>query len=56
MAKARIKLYSCKMWNGDTLVRYFVPAIHNADGLPGLYDIVSGTFFVNADTGAFTYA
>jgi hypothetical protein len=55
MAKARIKLYSCKMWNGDNLVRYFVPAVRNEDGVPGLYDIVSGTFFVNAGTGSFTY-
>ena len=55
MAKARIRVYSCKIWNGSTLVRDFAPAVRNVDGVAGLFDFVSNTFFVNAGSGAFSY-
>lgn len=47
------RLYSCKIWDGSTLVRDFVPAVDN--GTPGLYDRVTGTFFGNSGTGEFLY-
>lgn len=48
---SRIKLYSLKIYSGDTLVRDFVPVRSGFDG--GLLDKVSGTFFGNAGSGAF---
>jgi hypothetical protein len=55
MAKALMRLYSCKIWDGNTLVRHFIPCVRNSDLKPGLYDGVNGVFYVNAGTGEFTY-
>ena len=46
------KLYSCKIYDGDTLVRDFAPC-RNPIGEIGLYDLVNGVFYCNAGTGSF---
>ena len=46
-------LYYCQMYNGDALVRDFVPC-KDPSGEVGLYDLVSGVFYGNAGTGTFT--
>jgi hypothetical protein len=38
------KLYYCKIWDGDTLVRDFVPMQH-IDGQRGLFDKVTNEFY-----------
>lgn len=38
------KLYRCKMHNGDTVYRDFIPC-KNASGTIGLYDLVGGEFY-----------
>ncbi len=49
------KLYSFTMTAADgTPIREFVPCYRKADGVIGLYDTVSGAFYENAGTGAFT--
>lgn len=53
---ATMRLYSLKMYKDGELVRDFVPAKRTPDGTFGLLDQVSGTFFENAGTGAFTGA
>lgn len=50
---ASAKLYSCKIYDNDVLVRDFVPCI-NASGEVGLYDLVGKQFYGNAGTGVFT--
>lgn len=47
------KLYNCKIYDNDVLVRDFVPC-KNPSGVIGLYDIVNGAFYQNAGTGTFT--
>lgn len=47
------KLYYCKLWDNDELVRDLVPCI-NDSGEVGLYDLVGRKFYGNAGTGAFT--
>ena len=47
------KIYSCKIYDNDILVRDFVPCYRKADRVAGLYDTVSGTFFENQGTGNF---
>ena len=42
-----------KVFDGATLIRNFVPC-KNTSGTVGLYDLVSGAFYGNAGTGAFT--
>lgn len=34
---------------------HLIPALRKADSKPGMYDLVSGQFFVNQGTGEFTY-
>ena len=48
-----MQLFNCKIWEGDTLVRDFVPALRKSDGKVGLYDLVSATFFTNLGTENF---
>ena len=50
--KSSFKLYSFKIYEGDVLVRDFVP-VRWSDGVNGLLDNVSETFYQNAGTGAF---
>lgn len=46
------KLYSCKMYDNDTITRDYVPCV-NSNGTAGLYDLVNGAFYSNAGTGVF---
>ena len=47
------KTRSLKLYEDDTLAFDFVPCYRKSDGEPGMYDIVSGTFFTNSGTGTF---
>lgn len=47
----KYKVYSCKIYNGNTLVRDFIPVRVGQVGY--LYDKVSGQLFGNAGTGNF---
>lgn len=46
-----IKLYSCKIYDDNAIVRCYIPCANTA-GIVGLYDTVSGSFFGNANSGA----
>ena len=46
------RIYSCKIYFEDQLIRNFVPCI-NPDGIVGLYDLEAGTFYQNAGSGDF---
>lgn len=48
------KLYSCKIYDNDKLVRNFIPCLNKANK-PGLYDTVENKFYENKGTGEFTY-
>ena len=50
MCKAR--LYSCKIYDNEILVRDFVPC-KNPEGLIGIYDRVNGKFYQNKGTEPF---
>ena len=49
---AKIKLYACKIYEGDLLMRDFVPVLTD-DGAIGLYDTVENKFYGNSGTGSF---
>ena len=51
---ATMRLYALKMWTDSVLMRDFIPAKRKSDGMIGLYDLVSGTFFTDANGGNFT--
>ena len=48
------KLYSCKIYENNILVRDFVTCYRKADNEIGLYDFITNTFFTNQGTGTFT--
>ena len=50
--EGRAKIYSCQIYDNDTLVRDYVPCI-NADGEIGMWDKVNNVFYGNAGTGEF---
>jgi len=52
--RAKMKLYSCKIYNGATLIRDFIPCYRKADNVVGLYDLANDVFYTNAGTGTFT--
>lgn len=52
---ASAKIYYCKIWNNDTLVRDLIPCYRNSDNEVGMYDLVTNTFLTNKGTGTFTY-
>lgn len=49
------KLYGIKCWLKESIIHHLIPALHIADSKPGMYDLVSGQFFVNQGTGEFSY-
>lgn len=54
--KATMKLYSFTMQDGfGRTVLALIPALRNADSIPGMWDTVSKTFFTNAGSGTFGY-
>lgn len=50
-----IKLYSCKIYDNNILIRDFIPCYRNSDSEIGLYDLVNNVFYENSGTGNFNY-
>lgn len=53
--KGNFRIYYCKMYYENELVRDFVPCKRNSDSEIGLYDLINNQFYTNNGTGAFTY-
>ncbi len=54
---SKTRMYYLKFCAQDgALLRDFVPCKRVSDGVPGMYDAVSGTFFTNKGTGTFLSA
>jgi hypothetical protein len=47
------KMYRCALYNGDVLVRYFIPAKRKSDGVIGLYDVVTRELYASAGADSF---
>lgn len=47
------KIYSLTFKENGSVAANFVPCIRKADGVPGMYDTVSETFYTNSGTGSF---
>ena len=47
------RVYSCKIYRGETLVRDYVPCARRSDGVAGLFDQVTGRFSVSAGASPF---
>lgn len=49
-----LRLYYLKLYDGNTLIRDFVPCYRKSDSVAGLYDTVNSQFYTNGGTGSFT--
>lgn len=47
------RIYSCMIYDGDTLIRNFIPARYEEEETLGLYDTVNSVFYLNQGTGTF---
>lgn len=50
-----VRIYRCKFYENETLVRDFIPALRTSDNEIGMYDIVNDVFYTNQGTGDFIY-
>ena len=46
-----IKIYGCKIYENDILVRDFIPCKRKSDNKPGLFDLVENKFYTNQGDG-----
>lgn len=51
--KASVKMYSCQIWDNETLVRNFIPCYRKSDNVIGMFDAKNGLFYTNGGTGTF---
>lgn len=49
----QFRLYSCRIWDNNVLVRDFIPC-SDANNVVCLFDLVSNSYFYNQGTGNFT--
>ena len=49
------KIYECKIYDNNKLIRNFIPVIRNSDCKPGMYDTEMQIFYTNQGTGEFLY-
>lgn len=47
----RVRMYKLKIYDGETLIRDYVPCYRESDNTPGLYDRVNNKFITNLGTG-----
>ena len=50
---ASCRIYAAKLYRGSVLVQDFIPCYRKADGVCGMYEAVSESFFQNSGTGVF---
>lgn len=53
-AYGSFKLYYAKFYDGEILIRDFIPVIRTSDSVVGLYDLENDVFYTNAGSGSFT--
>lgn len=47
------RIYECKIWENEKLIRDFVPCYRKSDSEAGMYDLVNNVFYPNNGTGKF---
>ena len=53
IALSKTRVWNFKMWDGETLVRHYVPCVRRSDSKAGFYDLVNGTFNPSIGSGEF---
>ena len=47
------RIFKCEIWDNTTKVMELIPVRRMSDGMVGMYDVISKSFFKNSGTGAF---
>ena len=55
VSKFTMRMYSFSVKENDELLLKLIPALRKADGVAGMFDAVSKTFYTNAGSGVFGY-
>lgn len=50
---ASVRIYKASIISNNVMVRKFIPCYRKNDNKPGMYDLINGTFYINAGTGEF---
>jgi len=50
---SKMRISYAKIWENESVIKNFIPARRNSDGVLGMYDTVTNTFFTNAGTDEF---
>ncbi len=50
-----LNIYAFKLWDGEELIRDYVPCLRKGDNKPGMYDLVTNEFYTNQGEGEFLY-
>ena len=50
---SKSRIYYCKIWEDEVLVRNFIPCYRKSDNEIGLYDTINNVFYTNSGTGTF---
>ncbi len=50
-----LSIYEFKFYDNGELIRHYIPCYRNADMKPGMFDLVTGEFLINAGAGEFEY-
>lgn len=53
VAYGKVIIYGVEFYQGQTIARKCIPCYRKSDNKPGMYDLVSNTFFTNQGTGEF---
>lgn len=51
--KAKIRMYYCRIYSGETLTANFIPCYNKATGTVGMYDLVGAEFYGSSGSAAF---
>lgn len=52
-AFSSMKVFNCKIYDNNVLIRDFIPCRNRTSGVVGLYDLINGTFYTNKGTSTF---
>lgn len=47
------RIYGCQLYDGEELIRDFVPCYRKSDNVIGMYDLINDVFYPNEGTGTF---
>ena len=51
--KSKCRIYYCKIYDNNNILRDYIPCVRDSDNVAGLYDMVTKEFYINNGNGYF---